>query len=105
MSAADLARVLADIDNGAVTVDQHDYIGIPSTIPAHDGESYRLTVWDTLTGSLSMRPAPDGVPGAKRLLLTSIGEHLLRCGNPGRYRSVTAVEVRDAQYGAAAVAR
>lgn len=89
------ADVLADIHAGHISIDQHDYITVPDRIPVGDQEAYRLAVVDALTGALAMRPAPDGRTGPKTLLLTTVGEHVHRRGNPDRYRSAKAYEFLD----------
>lgn len=104
MGGVELRQVLADVHNGLVAVDQHDYITVPSGYPVEEHEPYRLVVVGALNG-LVMRPVPDGTPGLKTLLLTPIGEHYWRKGNPNRYRAAVSYQVRDGKVQAAAVAR
>ncbi|MFI6228694.1 hypothetical protein ACIBCR_15435 [Micromonospora echinospora] len=93
------AHVLADIQRGEIRIGADDYITVPEGLPLDQHEAYRLTVVGLLSRSLAMRPVPDGTPGLKTLLLTSLGAYALASGaaNPDRYQSRRAYGVVDRQ--------
>ncbi|MER7331759.1 MULTISPECIES: hypothetical protein [unclassified Micromonospora] len=92
--------MLTDVAAGLVTLDVNGFIGIPDTVDVADGQAYRLVVVTAVTRSQVMVP-----PGQRVLVLSTIGEHLRRKGNPNAYRSPRAFDMRDGKLGTAAVAR
>jgi hypothetical protein len=94
MAAPTLHQLLGDVAAGLVTYDPSmQWIGIPNTVPVEDGETYRLAVLDAVNRSQVGLTGDGNV-----LVLSTLGEHLYRCGNPGRYQSTNAIEVRDGRF-------
>jgi hypothetical protein len=93
------AQVLADIQQGQVSIGQDDFVTVPDGLPTVDHDVYRRTVMGLLNRSLAMRPMPDGEPGFKTLILTSVGAYALEVGaaNPDRYQSRREYKVVDRQ--------
>lgn len=101
MGAPTLQQILADVDAGLVTFDRPSgFIGLPDTVAPKDGQVYRLAVIDAMSRSQVMLP-----PDARLLVLSTIGEHLRRNGNPDRYQSPRAFEARNGRFSASAVTR
>lgn len=89
------ARVLQDVHDGLVTVYPGDSIDVPDTVALEDRVAYRGEVVTLRARAWVMEPMPDGRPGARTLMLTTVGEYMLRMVNPRRYESATAIEHRD----------
>ncbi|WP_328344669.1 hypothetical protein [Micromonospora sp. NBC_00421] len=103
MSALFDGSVLALINEGGVAADQFGSIFLPDHIEVPALPEVRLRVVVAIARSLAFRVAPDGELGPRPVELTTLGEAVLRHGNPDRYRSATAVEVRDGRYSTPAV--
>ena len=96
-------RVLNDVQAGKVELLPHDIVMTPETVLPADGEGYRTEVITLKARSWVMHPATTDGKLRRTLVLSDIGEHVLRVLNPARYVSTTAVEIVDARVSTEAV--
>lgn len=97
--------VLALIADRGVSADQHGSIFLPDSVDPTVAGEVRLRVVVAIARSLAYRTAPQDTPGVHPVVLSTLGEVLLRRGNPDVYRSRHAFEVRDGKVSAQAVTR
>ncbi len=95
MSALFDGSVLALIAGDGVEADQFDTIFLPDEVEVSALPEVRLRVVVAIARSLAFRAAPNGELGPRPVVLSALGEDLLRRGNPGNYRSRHAIEGRD----------
>ncbi|MFJ8690230.1 hypothetical protein [Micromonospora wenchangensis] len=95
MAALFDGSVLALIAEGGVFADQEGSIFPPDHIEVAALGEVRLWVVVAIARSLAFRSAPNGELGPRPVVLTTLGEVLLRSSNPDNYRSKHAIEIRD----------
>ncbi|MFI1194138.1 hypothetical protein ACH4T9_12885 [Micromonospora sp. NPDC020750] len=105
MVDATQATALHLIAAGGVSADQHESIVLPDGLDLAEVGELRLLVVVAIDRSLAYRAAPVGTPGVHPVRLTTLGEVVLRRGNPDDYASRHAFEVRDGQVTATEVLR
>ncbi|MFI2663347.1 hypothetical protein [Micromonospora carbonacea] len=103
MTAPAQATALALIAAGGVAADQHGSIFLPDGVDTTTVGEVRLLVVMAIARSLAYRNAAAGTPGVFPVLLTTLGEAVLRRGNPADYASKHAFGVRDGKVEASEV--
>ncbi len=105
MAALFDGSVLALIAEGGVAADQFGSIFLPDHIAVAAVGEVRLRVVVAIARSLAYRDAPNDELGPRPVELSTLGEDLLRRGNPDRYQSQHAVEIRDGKVQATEIKR
>lgn len=102
----DMYSTLDLIASGHVRADQDGSIFLPEdAVPAGEVGETRLLMAVAIERGLAFRLAPFHQPGVFPVHLTTLGEVMLRRGNPDRYQSKHAFGMRDGQVTATEVAR
>lgn len=105
MSALFDGSVLALIATGGVEADQYGSIFLPDDVEVAALPEVRLRVVVAIARSLAYRNAPNGTFGAHPVVLSALGEAVLRRSNPDRYQSKHAIEIRDGKVQATEIKR
>ncbi|MFG1846841.1 hypothetical protein [Micromonospora carbonacea] len=78
-----------------MAADQFESVFLPATVAPSEAGEVRLLVVTAIARSLAYRTAPARVPGVYPVQLTTLGEAVLRRGNPADYASKHAFDVLD----------